>query len=244
MIRRGPRKYRQKAWSIVLFPGLRPLLRRYACTGLLVTVPWLPGLLAVPMLAAAGHPVLGKAPAPGTQVHQPASPPASTEPDRAAGGAAPGPATPDPRPPAPLLPAPPEKALVPATVRPGEVWVDVDLTRQRVRVLKEKEIVREMIASTGVPDKPTPQGSFRLQNRGEWFFSEKYKQGGFFWVSFLNNGEYLFHSIPTDRERRFIPEEAGRLGQPASHGCVRLSLEDARWIYEELPTGTRVEIHT
>lgn len=126
---------------------------------------------------------------------------------------------------------------------PGETWVEVSLREQRVRVYHERDVMREMIASTGIASNPTPVGSFRLENRGEWFFSEKYLQGGWYWVSFKDHGQYLFHSIPTDREKQLIPEEAALLGVPASHGCVRLALQDARWFYEHLPTGTRVEIH-
>lgn len=213
----------------MLFPGIRPFLRRLACTGALAVVPWLPGLAAIPISANAGRPSTAAAPAARSA---PAAPP------QEAGGEAALPARVPPD-------SAPEPVFVPAgPPQPDEVWIEVDLAQQRVRVRKEAEVIREMVASTGTPDKPTPQGSFRLENRGEWFFSEKYKQGGFYWVSFLNRGEYLFHSVPTDRHRRIIPEEAARLGQPASHGCVRLSLEDARWIYENLPAGTRVEIHT
>ena len=32
----------------------------------------------------------------------------------------------------------------------------------------------------------------------------------------------------------------GRLGISASHGCVRLDIECARWIYNNIPTRTRV----
>lgn len=34
-----------------------------------------------------------------------------------------------------------------------------------------------------------------------------------------------------------------RLGQTASHGCVRLNVEDAKWIYDNCPVGTKVTIY-
>jgi len=40
-----------------------------------------------------------------------------------------------------------------------------------------------------------------------------------------------------------IAEEAGKIGIPASHGCVRMALEDAKWFYETLPLGIKVTIH-
>lgn len=130
----------------------------------------------------------------------------------------------------------------PASPHPAPLWVEVDLARQRVRVWKEGALLREMVASTGLPESPTPTGVFRLENRGRFFFSKKYGQGGWWWVSFLNRGEYLFHSVPTDEKGRIIPEEAEKLGRPASHGCVRLSLEDAQWFYDQMPEGTPVVI--
>ncbi|MBC7345294.1 MAG: L,D-transpeptidase, partial [Clostridia bacterium] len=33
------------------------------------------------------------------------------------------------------------------------------------------------------------------------------------------------------------------LGQPASHGCIRLTMEDARWIYDHIPRGAPVHIY-
>ena len=33
-----------------------------------------------------------------------------------------------------------------------------------------------------------------------------------------------------------------KLGQAASHGCVRLCVADARWIYYNCPIGTKVVI--
>ncbi|MDI6895428.1 MAG: L,D-transpeptidase [Bacillota bacterium] len=125
-----------------------------------------------------------------------------------------------------------------------EGWgVVVDVAAQKVYVYRDGKPARAMVCSTGTPDKPTPLGEFRIENRGTWFFSEKYKQGGKWWVSFHNWGEYLFHSVPMDREGRILEEEAGRLGQPASHGCVRLSLKDAEWFYLNIPPGTPVIIH-
>lgn len=122
-------------------------------------------------------------------------------------------------------------------------WIDVDVTNQRVYIMQGEEVVRTMIASTGVEGKETPLGTFEIQNRGEWFFNEKYQQGAMWWVSFKDWGIYLFHSLAMDKDRQVIPEEAEKLGQPASHGCVRLAIEDAKWIYDNIPQRTRVIIH-
>ncbi|KUK13071.1 MAG: Uncharacterized protein XD51_0087 [Moorella sp. 60_41] len=122
-------------------------------------------------------------------------------------------------------------------------WIEVTLAEQRVRIYHDGDLIKDWPASTGTPDKPTPTGVFAIQNRGEWFFSEKYQQGGRWWVSFKDWGVYLFHSVPMDRQQNIIEAEAARLGTPASHGCVRLATENAKWIYDHIPQGTPVYIH-
>ena len=34
-----------------------------------------------------------------------------------------------------------------------------------------------------------------------------------------------------------------KLGSKASHGCVRLSVEDAKWIYNHCPAGTTITVY-
>ncbi|MGB0935153.1 MAG: L,D-transpeptidase [Alphaproteobacteria bacterium] len=36
--------------------------------------------------------------------------------------------------------------------------------------------------------------------------------------------------------------EQAKLGQPASAGCVRVSTEDSKWIYDTLPLGVEVTV--
>lgn len=122
-------------------------------------------------------------------------------------------------------------------------WIEVLVEKQRVRIYKDGLLEKEWLASTGTPDKPTPLGVFAIQNRGEWFFNPKYNQGAKWWVSFKDWGIYLFHSLPMDRNQQIIPEEAAKLGTPASHGCVRLEVDNAKWIYDHIAQGTPVYIH-
>jgi len=130
---------------------------------------------------------------------------------------------------------------VPADAQEG-YYVRVLLDRQVVLVYLDGQEIRSMVCSAGTAAKPTPTGRFFIQNRGEFFFSEKYQQGGKWWVSFRDWGIYLFHSVPTNRNGEIIPEEATKLGRPASHGCVRLSMDDARWLYDTIPEKAPVDI--
>ena len=49
----------------------------------------------------------------------------------------------------------------------------------------------------------------------------------------------------TDSEIALIKSKIidGRLGINASHGCVRLSIENAKWIYDTIPSGTKVIVY-
>ncbi len=135
------------------------------------------------------------------------------------------------------------KYLPPANLsaNPPDWKIDVSIGEQKVRIYDGDTLVKDWTASTGV-NNSTPTGTFLLQNRGDWFFSSKYQQGARYWVSFKDWGTYLFHSVPMDRQGTVIDEEAAKLGTPASHGCVRLAIEDAQWLYRNIPTGTPVSI--
>ncbi len=133
---------------------------------------------------------------------------------------------------------PPDTSLSPKSI----YSIDVSVGEQKVRIFENSNLIKEWVVSTG-KNNSTPLGKFKIQNRGDWFFSQKYQQGAMWWVSFKDWGVYLFHSVPMDNARSIIIDEANKLGTPASHGCVRLEVEDARWIYDNIPQDTEVYIH-
>lgn len=59
-------------------------------------------------------------------------------------------------------------------------------------------------------------------------------------------GSILFHSVPYTEQSPDSLEywEFDKLGTSASAGCVRLMIEDARWIYNNCRGGTMVEFYT
>jgi lipoprotein-anchoring transpeptidase ErfK/SrfK len=122
-------------------------------------------------------------------------------------------------------------------------FVMVDVSQQRTYVYKDGALEKEFSCSTGIetPEFRTPRGNYIInesgQKRGEWFFSNTYQEGAKYWVGFIG-GEFLFHSLAMDKNQQVIPEEAAKLGTPASHGCIRLAVEDAHWFYSTIPNGT------
>ena len=58
-------------------------------------------------------------------------------------------------------------------------------------------------------------------------------------------GHILFHSVPYTKQAKDTLEwwEYDKLGTDASLGCIRLTVEDAKWIYDNCPKGTKVEFY-
>lgn len=119
--------------------------------------------------------------------------------------------------------------------------INVSIADQRVYVKSGSNVIYTLIASTGV-NNATPRGTFRIGNRGSSFYNAREGMGGNYWVAFEPTNTYLFHSVPTNSSGQYIVSEGYKLGQPASHGCVRLSIPDAQWFYQQLPSGTVVHI--
>ncbi|KFI47936.1 L,D-transpeptidase family protein [Bifidobacterium biavatii] len=120
--------------------------------------------------------------------------------------------------------------------------IEVSIAAQRVYVKSGNNTIYTMLASTGM-NGTTPLGTFQVQNRGTSFYNASEGMGANYWVSFKDWGTYLFHTVPTDAQGRYIVSEANKLGRPASHGCVRLTVPDAKWLFDQLPQGTTVRIH-
>jgi len=119
--------------------------------------------------------------------------------------------------------------------------INVSLKDQKVVVLDaDDRLVKEFICSSGEEGSETPTGTFTVTDRGESFYNPKVEEGAYYWVRFYN--AYLFHSVPFDERKNMEPQEAAKLGSPASHGCIRLETENAKWIYDNIPKNTKVVI--
>ena len=99
-----------------------------------------------------------------------------------------------------------------------------------------------MVCSTGTA---TPRGGvYKLNTKYRWLplFGNVYGQ----YCSRIT-GYILFHSVPYLRNRE--PDsleywEYDKLGTAASAGCVRLTVADAKWIYDNCASGCYVEFCT
>ena len=88
----------------------------------------------------------------------------------------------------------------------------------------------------------TPTGTFTVYDHLRW-----HELVGPTWGQWCCHfaPSYLFHSMPYDRpnDPNSLETDAyNLLGTAASHGCVRLAAVDAKYIYDHIPSGTKVEI--
>lgn len=118
----------------------------------------------------------------------------------------------------------------------------VDITAKRTIVLERDgsdwKVVKYWICSTGAPDMPTLTGVYEVGDRG-YSFGDYEGYTCYYYTQY--SGPYLFHSIKY--EPGTFDVQDGRLGEDISEGCVRLSLENAKWIYDNIPWATRVIVY-
>lgn len=118
------------------------------------------------------------------------------------------------------------------------IWVE--LSEFRVYIFKGSSnkwiLQKEYVCTIGKPSTPTPKGNFRVGIKGLYFGVQR---GYKCWYYTQFKGNYLFHSIIYNLDGSV---RDGRLGMKLSDGCIRLENVNAKWIYDNIPAGTRVVI--
>ena len=94
---------------------------------------------------------------------------------------------------------------------------------------------RDFVCTVGAPWSPTISGIFNVGIK-EYVFGHGYSC----YYATQISGDYLFHSVIYYPGTFTVKD--GQLGTAASHGCVRLAIENAKWIYDNIPSGTTVVI--
>ncbi len=131
---------------------------------------------------------------------------------------------------------------------PDTYRVIVDLCHQVVMIYGKDDSgsytvpVRYMLCSSGLKGS-TPCGVFHLlRYRVRFGFFQNDKTFGQYWT--LIKGRIYFHSLLYAERNAdtYIDRTYDALGTPDSHGCIRLTVPDARFIYYNLGYGTEVEI--
>lgn len=132
-------------------------------------------------------------------------------------------------------------------------FFEVDVKNQVVKVWKYDyntqdytTLDRAFLCATGTTSNPSPLGTFTLSGRKSAHAKfPKWGGGEARWWTKIN-GDIAFHSVlyssSSDDSTLKVSSLTG-LGKRGSHGCIRLTVADAKWIYDHVQEGMQVWIH-
>ncbi|MBQ8312395.1 MAG: peptidoglycan-binding protein [Clostridia bacterium] len=135
------------------------------------------------------------------------------------------------------------------TPTPVPFAITVDVNNQVTTVYGRDEngdytvVIRQMLCSTGTKSAPSDVGDWVLSGRtARWCYFPKWGGHAQYWTKI--NSSIAFHSViyNTVDTMDLSVSSYKNLGKRASHGCIRLTVADARWIYENVGKGTVVTI--
>ncbi|OQA45249.1 MAG: L,D-transpeptidase catalytic domain [Chloroflexi bacterium ADurb.Bin325] len=121
----------------------------------------------------------------------------------------------------------------------------ISLSKQTVKVYENGQIKWDWVGSTGLPDSPTAPGVFQVQSHEEmayaanwdlympWFMGIYRPVPG---QEFMNG----FHGFPSRDRRQLL--WTSNLGRPVTYGCILLSTDNAKLLYDWAEVGVVVEI--
>ena len=123
----------------------------------------------------------------------------------------------------------------------------VDLSDRRTYVYRWTgdgygEQIDSFKCCVGAPSTPTPQGTFQGSGKagGRWYYFKDFNC--YAQYAWRIQGGILFHSVTYSRPSEDSGGSTRSLGRAESHGCVRLTVSDAKWIYDNCPAGTTVVV--
>jgi hypothetical protein len=122
----------------------------------------------------------------------------------------------------------------PEGVGPNDKWIEIDLYEQTLAAYQGDQLVYATLVSSGLPWWQTEQGLFQIwvkikqrKMSGRDGFPDYYFLEDVPWTMYFN-GSFALHGAYWH----------DRFGIKHSHGCVNLSLADAKWLYDwTTPTG-------
>lgn len=145
--------------------------------------------------------------------------------------------------------ATPKPTPIPEEKPTPSFWILVDVNNQVTTVYSKDRngeytvVVRQMLCSTGMKATPSDVGDWTLNGRkATWCYFPKWGSHARYWTRI--NASIAFHSViyNTTNLMDLSVSSYKKLGKRASHGCIRLTVNDAKWVYDNVPAGTVVTI--
>ena len=143
-------------------------------------------------------------------------------------------------------------AALPSISRPQRGATSIGFARvvldeQRVYVYNNrKRLIATLPASTGVDDQ-TPVGTFKVFSRSAQTFYTPNPSERMRWMTRFTKGRQGgnigFHGIPYKVTKSGeIPFPTPLGVAPSSHGCIRMRVADAKWLFQNMKIGTVVSV--
>ncbi len=117
--------------------------------------------------------------------------------------------------------------------------IEIDTKTQRLSYFLGGVRLGKFLISSGVPAMPTPKGHYKIINKVPKAWSP-YGLWMPYWMG-LGTGRFGIHELPIWPNG--YREGEDHLGKPASHGCVRLGTDSAKFLYNWAEVGTPVFIY-
>jgi hypothetical protein len=133
---------------------------------------------------------------------------------------------------------------------PSKVRVLVSLSKQNIYVMEGDRCLMAVACSVGIPEKPTPRGSFTIYSKQEQKRSGSYgfSVSGDHVVPSTGGGAGRYVGYPMGYWCEFAPAYGFHQGfvhpVPRTHGCIRLHGEAAPKFFALVRIGTPVNIAT
>ncbi len=126
--------------------------------------------------------------------------------------------------------------MIPMQDASPERRATVSVTNQFILFQEGDREANLALVSTGRPPAfLTPTGDFRVLYRLRNPMSSTYHVRMPYWLCIVPSGAIGLHQAGSGAE--------ARLGEPLSHGCIRLGRYTAEWAYTWMPIGAAVSIH-
>lgn len=120
-------------------------------------------------------------------------------------------------------------------------YIEVNLSEQTMYLFDGKDLKSTYRVSTGKWSMPTPTGEYKIENKTDRAFSNRYGLYMPWWMGFIGT-EYGIHELP--EWPNGAKEGESHIGTPVSHGCIRLGVGPAQAVYDFAVEGTPVFIHS
>ena len=127
-----------------------------------------------------------------------------------------------------------------ARIKDGK-YIDVNLSTQIMTIFENGKVINSFVISSGKRGMETPKGEHQIYNKFPRAWSSKYGLYMPYWMAIVADGKFGIHELP--EWPGGYKEGQNHLGIPVSHGCMRLGVGPAAFVYNWAEIGTKVLVY-